>query len=407
MHVRNVVNQALREVWRARQRTTLMALALGFGVAGAIVAQSYASSGHAQLVVQLRRLGLSVVTVTPKQSRNTGVRARTGAPVTTLDARDYTEIRRGVLGIDRASATVYGSFLAKSGDLSKSNCSVVGVEPAFALIRQWQLREGTSFGDSDQRAAARVAVLGASVARDLFNGASPVGQRVFINRVPFRVLGVLADSGSDLEAGSQDEQIYVPLRTASRRLLNVDSFSSLALNVSEGTPIATIVAGVRQVLTHTHRTASATREDFQIQTQEALAAAASDAEARVRRYVSLVTAGALLTAGFGALAVCWIGVGQRTAEIGTRRALGASACNIFLQFLTEVLLIGVGASLIGLIAGWAASAGLSRAFHLPLDFYWYLGASVAASEVILVLAFGAGPAIRASRIDPIRALQTG
>jgi putative ABC transport system permease protein len=99
------------------------------------------------------------------------------------------------------------------------------------------------------------------------------------------------------------------------------------------------------------KSAQGPREDFQIQTQEALADAAVDAADRVHRYVSLITAGSLLTAGFGALAVCWISVGQRTAEIGTRRALRATARDIFLQFLTEVMLIGLSASVFGMALG--------------------------------------------------------
>jgi len=406
VRIQIIATQALREVSRARQRTTLMTLAVLIGVAGAIIAEGYASAGHAQLVAQLQRLGLNVVTVTPKQSRNAGVRSRTGAPVTTLDARDYSEVRRRVAGFAESSATIVGSFLAKAGDLSKSNCSVVGVEPSFAVIRQWRMGSGEPFSEADQRSAARVAVLGASVARDLYNDAPPIGQRLFINRVPFRVVGVLADAGSDLGAGSQDDQIFIPLRTASRRLLNVDNYSSLVLNVSEWAQIGAVIDGVRAVLTTTHRAASPAREDFQIQTQQALAEAAVDAAARVRRYVSLITAGSLLSAGFGTLAVCWISVGQRTAEIGTRRALGATAGDIFLQFLCEVLIIGVAASLFGLAFGRAVSWVLSEWMQFPVDFHWSIGGSIAAVEALLALSFGAGPAMRASRIDPILALQS-
>jgi putative ABC transport system permease protein len=406
LRLQTIATQALREVSRAHQRTLLTSLALILGVAGAIIAESYASAGHAQLVEQLQRLGITVVTVTPKQSRNAGVRARTGAPVTTLDARDYREIQRRVPELDGTSATVVGSFLAKAGDLSKSNSTVLGVEPSFALIRQWRMHSGESFSEADERSAARVAVLGASVARDLFNDSLPIGQRMFINRVPFRVVGVLEDSGSDLGSASQDDQIFVPLRTASRRLLNVDSYSSLVLNVSQWSRMGDAVDNVRSVLTATHRDASPAREDFQIQTQQALAEAAVDAAKRVRRYVSLITAGSLLTAGFGTLAICWISVGQRTAEIGTRRALGATARDIFLLFLIEVMLIGLTAAVFGVALGQVLTIMLSAWLKSPLTFHWYTGVVIATLETLLALGFGAGPAMRASRIDPILALRT-
>jgi putative ABC transport system permease protein len=382
-----------------------MALAVILGVSGASIAESYASAGQAQLVAQLQRLGIRVITLTPKQSRNVGVRARTGAPVTTLDARDYREIRRRVQDLDATSATVVGSFLAKSGDLSKSNCTVVGVEPSFARIRQWRVRSGEAFSEADERGAARVAVLGASIARDLYNDGLPIGQRLFINRVPFKVVGVLENSGTDLGSASQDEQIFVPLRTASRRLLNVDSYSSLLLKVSESSRMAAVIDVVHSVLIATHRAASPIREDFQIQTQQALAEAAVEATNRVRGYVSLITAGSLTTAGFGALVICWISVGQRTSEIGTRRALGATARDIFLQFLTEVMIVGVTASVFGALFGRATIFVLSW-LESPLEFRWYVGGAIAAVESLLAIAFGACPAIRASRIDPIFALRT-
>jgi putative ABC transport system permease protein len=406
LRLQTIATQALREVSRAHQRTMLTSLALILGVAGAIIAESYASAGHAQLVEQLQRLGITIVTVTPKQSRNAGVRARTGAPVTTLDARDYREILRRVPDFDSTSATVIASFLAKAGDLSKSNSTVLGVEPSFALIRQWRMHSGESFSEADERSAARVAVLGASVARDLFNDSLPIGQRMFINRVPFRVVGVLEDSGSDLGSASQDDQIFVPLRTASRRLMNVDNYSSLVLNVSQWSRMGDAIDSVRSVLTATHRAASPAREDFQIQTQQALAEAAVDAANRVRRYVSLITAGSLLTAGFGTLAICWISVGQRTAEIGTRRALGATARDIFLQFLTEVMLIGLTAAVFGVALGQVLTIMLSAWLKSPLTFHWYTGVVIATLETLLALGFGAGPAMRASRIDPILALRT-
>jgi putative ABC transport system permease protein len=405
MDALTIATQALREVSRSHQRTMVMALATILGVAGAIVAESFASAAHTQLLAQLQRLGITTVTVTPKQSRNAGVRARTGAPVTTLDARDYAEILRRVPGIDEASPTVVGSFLAKAGDLSKNNCSVVGVEPSFARLRQWRMSAGEPFTETDQRTAARVVVMGATVARDLFNETSPVGQRLFINRVPFRVVGVLTDSGSDLDSGSQDEQVFVPLRTASRRLLNLESYSSLVLNVSTWSRMAAVIDGVQSVLIATHRVASSSRADFQIQTQQALAEAVIDAAARVRRFVLLITAGSLLTAGFGTLAVCWIGVGHRTSEIGTRRALGATARDIFMQFLTEALLVGLTASLIGTIVGRSATLMLSKWVASPLDFHWGMATAVTGIAAFLTLTFGTCPAAKAARVDPIQALQ--
>src|SRR5215831_20044529 len=189
-----IVRISLRTVWRFRLRSALTLLASLLGVAGVITSVDYASGGRQQVLNQIRRLGTNVVNVTPQQSRSVGGRARTGSIVTTLVEQDYMVIRRELPSLARSSALATAGFRLKASDFSKTT-SVVGCEPDYFRIKSWSLERGDFFDASDLRKSARVAILGHTVARDLLGDEEAVGRRLFINRAPFEVIGVLAEVG--------------------------------------------------------------------------------------------------------------------------------------------------------------------------------------------------------------------
>src|SRR5580698_5310488 len=137
---------SLRLLWRFRLRSSLILLSALLGVGGVICAISYAAEGRLKVLSRIQSLGTNVLVVSPQLSRNVGGRAKTGTIVTTLVAADYAEILRELPEIERSSATVTTSFLIKAGDLSKSNCIVIGTEPDYARIRHWENSEGEFYG---------------------------------------------------------------------------------------------------------------------------------------------------------------------------------------------------------------------------------------------------------------------
>src|SRR5258708_26239644 len=187
---RQILIRALRLTWRYRLRSALLMLSAVLGVTGVVCSVNYGASGTRQILDQIWRLGTNVLIITPAQSRALAGRARTGAPVTTLVERDYRAIKSQVLSQTRSSALVTQSFWNKAGDLSK-NGAVVGCEPDSFAIKDWQVVSGDLFNSAQERTASRVAVLGHTVAVDLFGPSSPIGQPMMINRVLFTVIGVL------------------------------------------------------------------------------------------------------------------------------------------------------------------------------------------------------------------------
>jgi putative ABC transport system permease protein len=397
---------SLRSIWRFRLRSGLILLSALLGVGGVISAISYAAEGRLKVLGRIQRLGTNVLVVTPQLSRSVGARAKTGTIVTTLVAADYAEILREIPDIERSSATVTTSFLVKAGDLSKSNCLVMGTEPDYLRIRHWQTTEGGFYGIPETRRSARVAVLGSTVRRDLFGNESPIGKRMFINRVPFEVIGVLEERGQGLDATNEDNQVYVPLSTAMRRLANVDYFSSILFAVRSWDRMDETTDAIHQILSKRHRARVSLPEDFQIQNQKALIDTEITSSNRLTFLVRWVGLSGLVVSGLGILAICWIAVGERVVEIGTRRALGATKSDIFYQFLFEALVISVLGCLAGLMAGWKGTDSIARRAELPFFFDWTNAKLVVGFAVSMNLVFALIPSRRAALLDPIRALKS-
>ncbi|HTQ59244.1 MAG TPA: ABC transporter permease [Candidatus Solibacter sp.] len=400
-----LMSGSLRLIWRFRLRSGLILLSALIGVAGVISAINYAAEGRLKVLNRIRRLGTNVLVVTPRLSRSVGGRAKTGTFVTTLNAADYADILREVPEIQKSSATFTASFLVKAADLSKSNCIVIGTEPAYASIRHWDTSEGDYFDIQMLRRSARVAVLGFTVRRDLFGSASPLGQRIFINRVPFEVIGVLEERGQGLDATNEDNQVYVPLSTAMHRSGNADYFGSILFEVSSWDEMAAASKTIHVILSRRHRAQGNLPEDFQILNQKALIDTEMASSERLTFLVRWVGLSGLAVSGLGILAICWIAVGERVVEIGIRRALGAGKSDIFFQFLFEAAVISTLGCLAGLIAGWWSTESIAQRVGLPFLFDWPGAAGVAGFAIVMNLVFALLPSRRAALLDPIRALK--
>jgi len=395
---------ALRTVWRFRLRSVLTLLSAMLGVCGVIASVNYAAAGRRQVLEQIRRMGTNVLIVTPQLSRRVGGRARTGTLVTTLVDADYVAIRREVSSIVRASATVSSGFLLKAGDFSK-NAPVVGCEPDYFRIKNWDVSDGDRFDPGDIRRSARVALLGYTVAQDLFGSRPPVGERLFINRVPFEVVGVMAERGQGLDVVNEDNEVFVPLTTARHRLLNVDYFSSVLLEVDRWDNMSDAGRLADEILRRRHRVSATTPPDFQVQNQKTLLDTQIESSEKLNGLVRTIGLSGLIVSGLGILAVSWISVKERTVEIGTRRAIGATRSNIFSQILLEAAFVSSISCFAGLATGWLATLLVAERLNLPFAFETRPAAAAVATSFFLNLCFSTWPAVRASRVHPARALK--
>ena len=401
---RKITVRALRLLWRYPLRSSLLMLMAALGVDGVVCSVNYEASGTQQILDQIRRMGTNVLIITPAESRAVAGRARTGGAVTTLTERDSTAIRKTLLARTRSSALVTASFWIKAGDLSK-NTAVVGVEPEYFAIKNWPLASGELFDADRERMAARVAVLGHTVAVDLFADSVAIGQPVMINRVPFVVAGVLAERGQGLDISNEDSQVYVPLTTAMRRLMNVDHYSGVVVEIDSTTSMDASAEQMRSLLRNLHRIQQNQPNDFQIQNQKTLLDTQMAAASRLKFFLRWIAASALTVSGLGIVAITWIAVKERTREIGTRRALGATRNDIFFQVLVETSALAVTGSLLGIAVSWPASHFIGESVGLPFVFERNTAAFALAAAITLNFAFSVLPCRKAASVSPLEALR--
>jgi putative ABC transport system permease protein len=403
--VLRVARIALRNAWRFRLQSTLMIFAACFGVAGMLVSAGYADSGRQKILDRFTRLGTNVVTITPRQSRAVGGRARTGSIVQTLTEADYKAVAAVLDDAKASSATISGTFRIRAGDLTKTT-AIVGVAPDYFRIKHWSVIAGAMFDETDMRRQARIALLGYTAAKDLFGTVDPTGQRITINRVPFVVDGVLAERGQGLDAVNEDEQVYVPLPAAMHRLMNVGYYDSMLFELADGSRMDSAVAAITTLLHHRHQRFSPAAEDFQVQNQKSLIDAQLATFGRLAFLIGWIALSTLVVAALGIWGITWIGVRNRTREIGARRAIGAKRTDVLVQFLSEALAASLFGCFVGAFVAYLAVRALDAAVDQPFLFDWATAVSNMASAGFLFAAFVAIAAGRAAMLDPISALRT-
>jgi putative ABC transport system permease protein len=399
-----IMRRALRLLWRYPLRSALLMLSAALGVSGVVCSVNYGAGGNHQILDQIRRMGTNVLIITPTESRVVAGRARTGGAVTTLVARDYTAIRRDLFTRSRSSAVVADNFRIKAGDLSKST-AIIGCERDYFAIKDWAVVEGGTFDGAQERSAARVALVGSTVAHDLFGTTSPIGQRLMINRVPFLVIGVLAERGQGLDVSNEDNQVYVPLSTAMRRLMNLDHYSAIVVEITSLNAMDAAATQIRSLLRAEHHIRAEQADDFQIQNQKTLLDTQLAAATRLNFFLRWIAASALAVSGLGIVAITWIAVKERTHEIGTRRALGATRQDIFFQVCFETGTLALLGSLSGVVIAWPASRLISNSVGLPFVFDRPTSTLAFAAAFVIDLAFSFLPSRKAAMVSPIEALR--
>ena len=404
MNLWKALANAADSAWRQRRRSVMAGLGVTVGVAVLVAMVSVGQGAEQSVRDHFRSMGTDLVVVTAGKVVVVAGRARQTGNVTTLTPQDAAALTTGLAHV-RAVAPVQAQKLPVKWRELSSQSNVIGTTAAYLATRSAQVQRGRPLDDDDLRGALRVALIGPTVAANVFGDADPLGETVRINRIPFEVVGVLEARGLDSLGQDQDDVILVPLTTALRRLFNLDHLNNIYVQATAGRT-QEAMEEVRQVLRQRHRIRNDRPEDFTLQDQAQALAAELEAAKDFTGLIAAVSAVALLIGGVGILAVMLIAVRERVREIGLRRAVGATARDILVQFALEALLI----SALGGIAGLGLGAiGAALAAHLG---DWPLVVSPGSSALALVASsavgvlFGAYPARRAAKLDPTVALRS-
>jgi putative ABC transport system permease protein len=384
-------------------RTLLSVTGIVVGVAAVVVMVAAGRGAEHSILGRIRSLGVDLISVNAGQTRIVAGRQRQMSSVKTLVPADVAAILEHCPAVRQAAAVQSRKSTVRWEERTAST-TVVGMAPAGFAIRNLGVTRGRLHDDRDERALMRSAVLGATAAANLFPGADPLGRQIRIGRVPFEVVGLLAPKGLDPNGADQDDIIVIPLRTAMRRVLNVTHLQTIYVQARGSGALARAEQEIRAVLRDRHRL-GAKADDFTIQNQATLLATEQGTARSLTLLIGSVAGIALLVGGVGLLAVMLISVRERTTEIGLRRALGATAWSIRLQFLIEAALLAGAGGALGVAGGVAGSWSLSVFTAWPALVSWPAALSALVFSAAIGVFFGLYPASRAAALEPIQALR--
>jgi putative ABC transport system permease protein len=396
---------AFRALARNKMRSALTMLGIVIGVSAVIAMVSIGQGAQAQVQEQIANVGTNLLFVGAGSQNVGGVRSGTGATNSNrLTVEDIEAIRREIPSVAMASPTVNTRAQMVFGN-QNWNTQVQGVNEQFPQIKKWGVASGEFFTEADVRTAARVIVLGQTVAESLYPGTDPVGQMVRVRELPFRVIGVMKAKGQDAGGRDQDDTAFAPYTAVQKKLLSI-TYVQFA-HVSAISPSATYTAQdqITELLRQRHKLAPNEENDFFVRNLTDVAEAADESNRIMTILLGCIAGVSLLVGGIGIMNIMLVSVTERTREIGIRMAVGARSSAVRRQFLIESIVLSLTGGAIGIVFGIAVS------FLIPMMLGWrtlisllWIVVSVLVSVVVGVL-FGYYPARKASGLDPIDALR--
>jgi putative ABC transport system permease protein len=389
-------------------RSCLTALGIIIGTSATITMMGVGAGAREQVAAQVRSLGTNLLIVVSGNANQSGVRLGAGATPTLTD-EDAAAIGPEIASVQATSSLVKGNIQVVA-DAANWATSVLLVDVGYLDVRDWEVESGRSFDAGEAARGSQVALLGQTVAHELFPDEDPIGREVRIKNVPFRVIGLLAKKGQSTAGQDQDDVLLVPLE-AGRRVLGHNEVKSRAVaailvKVREGLNMNETEAEVQSLLRQRHQLQPLQDDDFTIKNLSEVTSAKEEGARTLSILLAAVALVSLVTGGIGILNIMLVSVTERTREIGIRLAVGARRKEILWQFLLEAIGLSIFGGVAGVTTGFVAALTISHfaGWSLIID-PWSVTLAVASSVLVGVF-FGSYPALRASMLDPVEAIRS-
>ena len=400
----------LSEAWHAmsanRLRTFLTMLGMVIGVGAVVLMMAIGEGAQRAIKKSIDSMGSNLFVVLSGSSNSIGVRTGTGnAPTLNINdaaaVADLTDIAM-VAPINTGNAQIVYAG-------NNWNTSVIGTVPDYFNIRSWNVEEGYVFTETDIRSATRVALIGKTVAENLFGDeTSPIGKTIRIKNNPFIILGVLERKGQSLDGRDQDDTVIVPISTAQRKVFGNQIPGSVRMIMAQAKSekvMSIAEDSINGLLRQRHNIRESMDNDFSLRNLTAMANTAAETTKTMSLLLGAIASISLLVGGIGIMNIMLVSVTERTREIGIRMAIGARERDILLQFLLEACAISIVGCFIGVMIGLGGAYMIEKAFGLEIQVSMNsiaLAFSVAASVGVF---FGFYPASKAAKLHPIEALR--
>ncbi len=396
---------ALRALARNKLRAALTVLGILIGVAAVVAMTALGEGAKAKVTSQMQSLGANMVVVFPGQSASSGAKGLSGS-VATLTDDDADAIRRECPSVQSVAAASGAAAQIVYEDQNHAT-RVNGTTLEYFKVRAWGVAHGRVWSDADERTAARVCVIGKTVADSVFGVVDPVDKVMRVGKMPCRVLGVLADKGQSSFGSDQDDVVLVPMKTFTGRIASkprhaVDVILSSA---TDATTTKRAEAQIKALLMQRHHIGPDREPDFRVHNVQDVQRSLEAMQSTLAALLLGIAGIALIVGGIGVMNIMLVSVAERTREIGIRMAIGAREGDILVQFLIEAVVLSLIGGAVGTLAGIGAIVGLSKALDWPMRMQPEALVVALAVSATIGIVFGFFPARRAAQLDPIEALR--
>ena len=408
MNPLEIIHTAVMALRNHKLRSGLTALGIIIGTSATIAMLAVGAGARAQVAAQVQSLGSNLLVVVSGNINQSGVRLGAGATPTLTD-EDAAAIGQEVSSVQVTSSLISGKIQIVA-EAANWATIIYTVDAGYLEARDWGMESGRSFEPDEAKNGAQVALLGQTVAKQLFPDLDPIGREVRIGNVPFKVIGMLAKKGQSTAGQDQDDALIVPLN-AGRRVLGSNqakarSVAAILVKVRDGESMAQTSEDAETLLRQRHRLAPLQDNDFTVRNLSAVSEAKEAGARTLSVLLASVALVSLVTGGIGILNIMLVSVTERTKEIGIRMAVGARRRDILLQFLFEAVGLSVFGGVAGVMLGLIAAFAFAQVADWSLIVEPWAVVSAVVFSMLVGILFGWYPALRASRLAPIEAIRT-
>ena len=393
------VLMAWESIIASKLRSLLTMLGIIIGVAAVIALMSLGYGVRENIESNISSLGSNLLTVSPGTSRKPGVRPAARS-METLTYKDYLAVKN-LPNIAHCSPMVRSSYVVVAGNKNWTT-TVYGVTSEYKDVSSLDVTEGRYWTEKEFEARARVAVIGKTIAENLFGTESPIGQKLRINNDPFTVIGVLEEKGYSFS--DQDDRILCPFSTVQERMMGITYLNSITLTTVSSDVMSQAETDITNLLRTRHRLLATADNDFSINNSQDILETMESTTQSLTIFLGSIAAISLIVGGIGIMNIMLVSVTERTKEIGIRKALGATYEMIIIQFLIEAVTISIAGGLIGVIFGII----MAKVIPLIVSMNTVITAAPIVGSflfsVAIGLIFGLYPARKAAKLNPIDAL---
>jgi len=404
LQIKNLIKAAFKSIMKNRMRSLLTSLGIIIGVSAVIVMVAVGRGSQVQIEQSIDSLGTNLIVVFPGSSSSGGVRGGAGS-FNRFTFDDVEALEKQATLVSGVSAVVRSGGQVIGGG-NNWFTDIYGVSTDYFEIRNWKLESGEAFTERDISSRKKVAVLGKTIADELFPDQDPIGERIRIRNIPFTVIGVLKEKGQSGMGQDQDDVILAPSTTVYYRLKghrqSVDMINASALTTEL---MEDAQEEIRQILRISHRLDDGEDDDFTISNQAEITDAVTSTSKTMTMLLAAIAAVSLVVGGIGIMNIMLVSVTERTREIGIRLSVGARSSDVLTQFLAEAMVLSLSGGIIGILLSMAISFILNR----MTDYYTVISPEIVAIAFVFSgvvgIFFGFYPARKAAALNPIDALR--